>query len=409
MNLRGSRVRSAAVVVAATLFIACASSPDTTESPRSNETQTTVVASLAPPPSASAEVDRALGGAPRVVIENRSTVDINLYTGFIVDEEGKLGTMTLWPLGVDCPKYEPKERMLKLRGVYDLTAPTHAFDEKRCASGAALPPGKYVVHIDSGYSSDLYAGGEITLPLTEAVRLKMEQHDAAPTCNTKRAQRAARLVLRASEEAGVPEAKLAGCDPTTAGCGSLPLPDEAPPSACKLTLHENLLRIRMPPTGEAPKEITGWLDKDLVFTQRPNVSRSSSAELQLGKDRVLFEGVTAMHIHEHGGDAAHVSGMQVVVTNPTKRALKVTVTGVEWLSDGSCGAPQPNNPPPKVSSFDPKVLPPGTTAVNIGFEPREAYQAHCDIFASRARLQVEGKEVLVTSEQKVTRIEPLHH
>ncbi|MEJ7729153.1 MAG: hypothetical protein WKG00_08055 [Polyangiaceae bacterium] len=39
---------------------------------------------------------------------------------------------------------------------------------------------------------------------------------------------------------------------------------------------------------------------------------------------------------------------------------------------------------------------------------QSAYQFHCDVFASRARIQVEGKQVLVTSEHEVTRIEPLH-
>lgn len=391
-------------------LVGCAAARDPGDAAPTSPPQPTTAATATMPASKSGGVDGdPLPGPPRIVIENHSKADISLYAGYLVDEEGKLGTMALWPHPSDCPAHEPKERLLPNSGTYDLAPPTHAFDEARCAPGRALPPGRYLVHIDSGYGADLYAGGEITLPLTEPVRLKMEAHDATPGCTPARAQRAARLVLAAAKEAGVADSALAGCDPTRAGCGTLPLPDDdAPPRTCAMTLHESLVRVRRPPRGDAPKEITAWLDRDLVFAQRADVSRSSSAELFLGPDRVVFEGLTQHHMHEHGGDAAQIGSMRVRVFNPSKRSLLVRPTAVDWLTDHGCGTPQESSPKPAITGYQPKALPPGTTELTVQFSPRPAYQAHCDVFASRVHLEVEGRDVSVTGEHEVTRVEPLH-
>lgn len=393
------------------LLAGCASAavPDDEREPRGSVAAPTTTASVeVAAPVESVVLGAPPEGPPRLVIENHSTADIRLYRGWIVDEEGDLGTMPLWPHPNDCPEYEPKERVLKLRDRLDLPAPTHAYDDRRCGAGAALPPGKYVVHIESGYGSELYAAAEVTLPLAAPVLLKMQPHDAAVTCDPKRARRAARLAIAAAKAQGVTDATLAGCDPKKAMCGRLPLPEEeSAPSACTLTLHENLMRIRRPPTGDAPTEITSWLDRELVFAERPDVSRSSSAEIRLKDGRVVFEGITAHHMHEHGGDAARIGTMQVRVANTTKRVLKLSVAAVEWLSDHSCGAPQASGAPPKVEGFEPAEIAPGISTIDIRFTPRGAYQAHCDIFASKATLTVENRTVGVTSEHEVTRIEPL--
>jgi len=398
------RSSRALAVVAWVALSGCSPSADARDPAMSAITTATATASSVAVISVLGE---PLSGPPRLVIENHSTADIELYAGSIVDQEGKLGTMALWPHANDCPGHEHQKRLLPLGGTYDLATPAHAFDDEKCAPGAALPPGNYVVHIDSGYASELYASAEISLPLSEPVRLRMEAHEKPPSCTPLRARRAARLVLAASKIAGAPDAALRDCDPIKAVCGSLPLPEEVPPRACSLTLHENLLRIRLPPRTQAPKEITGWLDHDLVATDRPNLSGSSSAELFFGADRVVFEGITGRHMHEHGGKAAGVGSMTVRVVNASKRTLKLKVLGVQWLFDGDCGAPKEEGAELPAASFEPRELPPGESSLQIGFASRSAYQVHCDMFGSRARLQVEGRQVVVTSEHEVTRVEPM--
>lgn len=364
------------------------------------------VASAEPAPSGA--LGGPLVGPPRIVVENPGTTAIDLYFGSIVDEEGKLGTMALWPDKRDCPDAAPQSRVLPARGVYDLAAPVSAYDLARCTSGPALPPGRYLVHLASGYGSELYAGGAIELPLGAPVRLRMEPHGDPPACTPVRARRAARLVLSALAEEKTDPALLTGCDPTAARCGALPLPDEVPPERCTITLHETLLRVRRPPGNDAPKEMTAWLDPEIVFAERAEVSRSSSAAARVGGARVVLEGVTQHHMHEHGGAAARVGSMRVKVWNGSTRKLPVRVLSVEWLSAHSCDkSPGPSGPPLGLEGFSPQELPPGGSELTIDFSERSAYQAWCDFFATRAKIEV-GREVLVvTSEHEVTRIEPL--
>lgn len=413
--LRDRRARLAArrlVTRALVLSIAltgCAAATDaTTPAP-----ETLVVAPSATPDEPSvgsvptATLGAPLSGPPRLVLENHSGADLTLYSGLIVDEGGQLGTMALWPHPSDCPKAVPAERALPKGGVIDLAAPTHAFDETKCAVGRALPPGRYVVSFASGYGDDLYASAALTLPLTEPVRLKMESHKDPPACTPQRASRAARLVLGALREQGTPDALLTGCDAAAAVCGELPLPEDLPPATCTLTLHETLLRIRRPPGADQPTAITSWLDPEIVWARRPDVSRSTGAEVLVDGKRVVFEGVTQSHLHEHGGQAAHVASMQVRVHNASTRKLAVKVLAIDWLVDSSCGVPQPASPSPAVTGFEPSVLPPGQSELSIRFTQREAYQAHCDVFASRARLLVDGAELVLTSEHDVTRFDPI--
>jgi hypothetical protein len=122
---------------------------------------------------------------------------------------------------------------------------------------------------------------------------------------------------------------------------------------------------------------------------------------------VVFEALTAQHWHVHGGDAARIGSMQVRVFNQTKRSLPVKVTAVDWQTDHSCGRPAAAKPGPAVTGYEPKSLSPGTSELTIHFDGRAAYQAHCDMFASRATLEVEGHRVSVVSEHEVGRFEPL--
>jgi hypothetical protein len=400
-------MRGARSILAFVLLAACASSSDRHERPLPSAVASPLDTPSVPALPATASVGAPLTGRPRIVIENHASADIKLYGAYIVDETGKLGTLSLWPHATSCPAYEPKERLLPAGGTHELAPPTHAYDEKKCTEGPALPPGRYHVHIGSGYTDELYAGGPITLPLTEPVRLEMRARDEPPDCTPARAQRAARLTLRDAKRAGVSDAVLRACDPMSAGCGTLPLPEDLPPRKCTLTLHENHFRIRPAPGPGVPAQITAWLDGDLVFAQRAEVSHSTGAELFFGKDRVVLEGITRRHLHEHGGKAATIGSMQIRVSNGTRRSLKVKALAAAFLSDGSCGVPKEGGPAIAVTGLEPKELPPGESELDVQFSPSSAYQAHCDLFASRAQLQIEGKTIEVTSEHEVTRIEPL--
>lgn len=364
------------------------------------------VSSPGPPVSAS-RLGLPLTGPPRLVIENHSTADIELYGGYIVDEEGKLGAMALWPHPRDCPDYLPKEHLLPLAGVYELGAPSRAFDSKHCAPGPELPPGRYVVHIDSGFGAELYAGAAVELPLLAPVRLEMKQHEAAPACTPLRARRAARLAFAAAKAGGAAGALLESCRVDTAECATLPLAEEPPPASCTLKLHEQLFRARFAPNEGQPKDLTAWLDHAIVLAQRPDLSRSTAATIALGGQRVVFEALTERHWHVHGGDAARIRSMHVRVFNGTARSLPVKVTAVEWQTDHSCGQPVAAKPGPKVSGYEPRSLAPGMSELAIEFDGQQAYQAHCDVFASRATMTVEGHTVSVVSEHEVGRFEPL--
>lgn len=409
------RLSHCVLVVAGLAFAACAGGvPDlpadasTRVAPSVASTVSRPIAPSAVVPAASVTLGGPLTGLPRIVVENLAATPIDLYFGSIVDEEGKLGTMALWPDARDCPDAEPKSHVLPARGVYDLAAPTHGYEGTGCKQGPALPPGRYVVHLASGYGRELYAGGEIELPLGAPVRLRMEPHDDTAACTALRARRAARLVLAALAEEKVDSALLLGCEPTAARCGMLPLPEEVPPERCTITLHENLLRVRRAPGGDAAKEITAWLDPEIVLAERASVSRSSSAEVRVGGKRVVLEGVTQHHMHEHGGDAARVGSMQVKVWNGSSRSLPVRVRSVEWLSSHGCdSSASPSGAPVKLESLSPKEVPPGESELTIEFSERGAYQAFCDFFATRATIEVGGEALVVTSEHEVTRIEPL--
>jgi hypothetical protein len=394
----------AALLLSATIASACSSAP-AVPAPGPRDVTISAATSVAIAPAS--KLGLPLTGPPRLVIENHSTSDIDLYGAYIVDEEGKLATMALWPHPNDCPDFEPKQHLLPLAGVYDLAPPTRPFDGKQCAPTSPLLPGRYVVHIDSGYGAELYASAEIELPLTAPVRLELKAQKNGPPCTPIVARRAARLALAAAKADGAPESLLSGCKPTTAVCGTLPLDEAPPPATCTLTLHENLFRARFGIAEARPKELTVWLSNSVVFAQRPNVSNSTAAAISVGGKRVVFEGLTAQHWHVHGGDAARVGSMQVRVFNDTGRALPVKVTGIEWQTDHSCGTPASNKPSPPVTGYEPKTLPPGTSELTITFNGQGAYQAHCDMFASRATLVVDNKTISIVSEHEVGRFEPL--
>lgn len=392
---------------------ACSGSPAEPVRPAAHgEASTTVVASTPASvpsyaPSNAVDLDAPLTGAPRLVIANRTDADLSLYRGYLVDEEGKLGTVSLWPHPSDCPNDVAEARTLPRGGSYDLKVPETAYDGERCSPSAKLPPGRYHVRIESGYGEDLFAGGALTLPLTAPVRLDMINHSDPPACTPLRARRAARLALDEAHSEGVPDALVKSCDVSKARCGVLPLPEEELPEHCTLTLHEQLLRVRFPPRDGDPKELTAWFDHDIIIEDRPTLSRSTGAELRVADARVVLEGLTGEHRHEHGGRAATIGAMRVRVDNGSKRTLSIKALAVDWLTGNSCGTPEPNAKPPRVLGVEPASVPPGSTEIIVSFDARDAYQAWCDVFASRATLEIAGQTVRVVSEHHVTRIEPL--
>lgn len=350
-----------------------------------------------------------LTGPPRLVVENTTGVGIDLYGGYLVDERGERGTLELWPHRFDCPAYEPKEHIVPNGGTYSMPAPTRSYDTDRCAPGPPLPPGRYILRLHTGYAEDLYAAATVVLPLVAPVRLRIANHAEQPwACDTIKAERAARLAFAAARELpGLPSDFFRGCEVAQARCGTLPLPEDPPPSACTVTLHENLLRVDRPAGNDALRGLTAWTDRAIVYARRPEVPRTSASRVRLGTAHVIVEGITEHHRHEHGGDAASIGHMTVRIHNPLDRPLSYSVQDVEWLVDHSCGLPSEVRRRPAVREASPPKLAPGKTDLTISFAAQSAYQAHCDRFASRARLRLEGQPVVVTVEHQVTRFEPL--
>lgn len=364
---------------------------------------------LSAPEAPSSPLGAPLTGPPRIVVENHSTVDIDIYGAYLVDERGEQGTMELWPHRFDCPKYEPKEHIVPKGGIYEMPAPSRPYDSDKCAPGAKLAPGRYLLRLQSGYGEDLYGFAAFDLPLKEPVRVRIVNHADAPSaCDVEKAQRAARLVA-ASVKAlpGLPPDFLDGCDVAKAGCGKLPLEETPPPQMCTITLHEELLRIDRPAGDDALRGVTAWTDREAVYARAPEVNLTSATAVKLGGGTVVLEGLPSHHRHEHGGAAASIGHMAVRVRNPLGRSLSYSVLGVEWMTDHDCGLPRRVVKRPAVRGAAPKKLPPGKSELDISFDAQGAYMAHCDRFASRARLRVEGKPATITVEHEVMRFEPL--
>lgn len=371
--------------------------------------------SLSPPPGPSpvaaspAEPGAAPDpGVPGLVVRNPGEVGIEIYAAYIVDRRGELGTRVLWPHASDCPGVEPPPRLVGGGGgTRWLPPPSEAYVPGQCEP-SPLPPGDYVLRLASGYGEELYAAAAITLPLTAPVELAIERHEHGPPCDADLARRAAELVLAEAEAAGaLPVGLREECDVDGAVCGTLPLSEALPPPACTITLHERLLRVHRAAGRDTPRWITAWADPEIVVMDRPDIPRTSASRLELEGESLVVAGRTSHHMHEHGGDAARVASATFDVFNPLRRALRVRVRGVEFLTDHSCGLPEEARARPKPAELSTKELAPGAAEITVTFEPQPAYQAHCDRFATRVTFLVEGRPVTATVEHEVTRIEPL--
>jgi hypothetical protein len=267
-----------------------------------------------------------------------------------------------------------------------------------------LPAGDYVLRIHSGYGEGLYAAAAITLPLSSTVELEMKNHEKGPPCDAALARRAARLTFAAIGM--LPPEWRRECDVEKAACGTLPLQQTMPPLTCTITLHEQLLRIERPAGDDTPRSLQAWADFEVVYVQMPDLTRTSASRVEVDGKPVVIAGVTSRERHEHGGDAAKIGGADFVAHNPHARPLRLRVLGIEFLRDFECGLPNEVKARPKPTVV-PKQLAPGQSEIVVGFAAQDAYQAHCDRFATRVTFEVEGKTIAAAAEHEVMRFEPL--
>lgn len=355
-------------------------------------------------------------GQPGLVVLNTTEVDIDLYTATVVDRAGRLGSRVLWPHKHDCEDQARSRVVPRSGGRFTLPPPSRTFAPGECEPGPPLPPGEYVVRVDSGYATELHATATVTLPMTAPVELRLERHVGAVPCTDALAQRAFTLtaaeVGRARSLPSVPKDILDGCDGARARCVASGEPPPLPPAACEVTLwtgeYAGILRVSRPAGRDAPRGLTAELDHDVVYSRFPHATRSSSSVYEHDGRALVIAGEDSEHWHEHGGDAARVGYVTLRVHNPFEREVPFTVAGLEFLRSFSCEPPSEVKARPVVRAVDPpRALPPGESALTISFEAQEAYQGHCDRFATRARIVVFGVERGVTSEHNVGRFDPI--
>jgi hypothetical protein len=346
-------------------------------------------------------------GAPSLVVKNHEATAIDIYGAYLVDRHGKLGTRSLWPHPSDCPDVVPPPHLVPGAGVLYLPPPSEAYVQGSCTP-EPLPTGDYVLRLSSGYGEELYAGAAITVPLSGPVELEMKRHEDVPACSPERARRAAVLALDAAEADGkLPPEFRRECDLERATCGRLPLEEALPPETCTITLHERLLRVERAASDDAPRWLEAWADHEVVYVQQPDVTRTSASRVEIDGKQVVLAGLSSRERHEHGGDAAKIGHATFVAHNPHARPLRMRVRGIEFLRDFQCNLPTEVRARPAVTPGNPTELPPGRSEITIGFTPQAAYQAHCDRFATRVTLEVEGRRIRATTEHEVMRFEPL--
>lgn len=347
--------------------------------------------------------------APGVVLFNPTETEITPYHGYVVSLDGASGTLELWPDRYNCPDAKVELPALAAHdGRLALDPPAEAYGRVGCEA-TALPAGDYVVRIDSGYGGDLYAAGAITVPMTTPIEIAFENHyDAAWHCDETMARRAATLGVNAAAfENRLPDGFLDGCDLAKATCAASAEAPPMPPERCAVTLAEGWLRIERPAGGDVPRRLTASIDREAVHAQMVDVDRTSAAKLTIDGKPVVVAGETTHEMHEHGGDAAKITSVDLTIDNPLGRALSYRVKAIEYLVDYSCGLPGEVRSKPKLQKTHPAKIEPGRSNLWIGFDPQDAYQGSCDRFATRITLAIEGKTIAVTSEHQVTRIEPM--
>ncbi len=365
------------------------------------------------PPAAKSLPD----GSPGLLVINDSERDIDIYAAYIVDRAGELGTRVLWPHKRDCEGRTHLTHVVPMRGGrFTLAPPSRTFAPGECEAGPPLPPGDYIVSIDSGYGSRLHASAPVSLPMTAPVELRIERKDAPLPCTEELARRAVnllrgRLERSPASRARLPPGFLDGCDLSRPRCVERDEPPTLPPARCGATLftgeHHSRLRVLKPAGDDALRGLSMEFDHDVVRGREPAVTRASSASFKVGDAELVIAGDSTEYWHVHGGDASRIGQLELRVHNPLSRPVKLQVVALEWLRSFSCELPNEPGARPVIRERHPKgPLPPGESTLTIVFEPQEAYQGHCDRFATRVRVVVGGVERSITGEHLVGRFDP---
>ncbi len=371
-----------------------------------------------PPPPGPPAANSLPDGSPGLLVINDSDRDIDIYTAYVIDRAGELGTRVLWPHKHDCEGRTHLTRIVpKDGGRFTLPPPSRTFAPGGCEPGPPLPPGDYVVSIDSGYSARLHAAAPITLPMSAPVELRIEQKEDPIPCTAELGRRAVNLLKRqlkhdTTRGDKIPPRFLDGCDlrrPQCVESGEFPA---LPPARCVATLFTHkygaTLRVLKPPGDDALRGLSMELDHDVIHGRDPSATRSSSARFDVEGHELVIAGTNSELWHEHGGDAARVDQVTLRVRNPAGRPVAFQVVALEWLRSFGCELPEKTLARPAIRKIEPQgTLPPGESELTIWFEDQGAYQSHCDRFAARARVVIGGVERAITAEYYVGRFDPI--
>lgn len=362
-----------------------------------------------PRPTAPSLPDGAVG----LVVVNPGERELELYAVEIVDVDGRLGARALWPNRRDCKGSGYLPHVVPAReGRFTFPPPARTYGRGSCEPGPPLPDGEYVVRVDSGYAG-LYAVGTISLPMRAPVELRVERHKEAIACTDVVARRAVNLAIRGASMGArdpIPPALLAGCDLDQVRCAASGEEPRLPPERCEVTLvtaeHGAQLRVSRPAGRDSLRGLTVGLDRDVIVAQRPHIDRTSSSVFEVAGQRVVIAGVSDSLWHVHGGEGATIDGVVLQVDNPLDRPVAFKVVGIEFLVDFGCALPAKVTARPALRESAPRSqLPPGESALKLGFARQEAYQVHCDRFATRVTLEVEGVTRAVAVEHRVGRFD----
>ncbi len=238
---------------------------------------------------------------------------------------------------------------------------------------------------------------------------------AAPVCDAT-AIEAARTVLAVAPKHGANARHLADCRPEQVVCEAERRPLLAT-DACQIFAYQRdarweIIVVPRPATG-APTSLESGVDETGKEAVRPRVHGSTWGVV----DGVRIEGKGAYASHDHGGDPAKSYVARCEVENQRDEPVTLGLLGTRWLSDSSCGPPRKESArlepagiaidPAPVSGKETVEIPAKSShTVTLGHEARNAYNAHCNRFATAARFEVDGERVEVIAEHRVVRREP---
>jgi hypothetical protein len=167
-------------------------------------------------------------------------------------------------------------------------------------------------------------------------------------------------------------------------------------------------------TSRAPSVTASASSRPTAISKAPT---SASTVVTTDGGQVVVRGLDGFANHSHGGPPATLGHCRFQVTNRGKRTATVRVEGVEFLSGHSCDLGPDTvraRPSPKGVSIDDERRAPGGVAVRVTPDTSrdvtvflsptvEASSTHCDRFAFRIHLRIDGASVQVVAETHVQR------